>query len=395
MASSNKHWPSMFKSKPKNHHHHPWQQHGINSSHISTGHHRNPLSPAVLSGCEEKSPEPKPRWNPRPEQIRILEAIFNSGMVNPPRDEIRKITFQLQEYGQVGDANVFYWFQNRKSRTKHKQRQSQSIHPTTNRPGPGPTLSVATLRTPSSSSSEKSSPDTSYYEKAPPAGSSNHPVIDDELLLDNNSLAAVPANHPLIFQAPACFSTEQPSFLPSISPGLSAEGFCFPDYGSVGNCPNVLLGDELMLMSNGTFKEKMEILQQQQQEFSNVVNPIVVSSSLSFSSPTNHAFQGACLWERPISPPKTTVFINDVCFEVAMRPLNVRETFGDDAVLFQSSGQRVLTNESGLTQQPLQNGAFYYLLRAFTPSLQAHDKTIALVTPKPSSIKEKNVVEPF
>ena len=41
-------------------------------------------------GCEERSPEPKPRWNPKPEQIRILEAIFNSGMVNPPRDEIRK-----------------------------------------------------------------------------------------------------------------------------------------------------------------------------------------------------------------------------------------------------------------------------------------------------------------
>lgn len=43
-------------------------------------------------------------------------------MVNPPREEIRKIRLQLQQYGQVGDANVFYWFQNRKSRTKNKQR---------------------------------------------------------------------------------------------------------------------------------------------------------------------------------------------------------------------------------------------------------------------------------
>lgn len=77
---------------------------------------------------EERSAEPKPRWNPKPEQIRILEAIFNSGMVNPPRDEIRKIRAQLQEYGQVGDANVFYWFQNRKSRSKHKLRQSQNLN---------------------------------------------------------------------------------------------------------------------------------------------------------------------------------------------------------------------------------------------------------------------------
>lgn len=79
-----------------------------------------------LGGPEERSPEPKPRWNPKPEQIRILESIFNSGMVNPPREEIRKIRAQLQEYGQVGDANVFYWFQNRKSRSKHKQRHLHS-----------------------------------------------------------------------------------------------------------------------------------------------------------------------------------------------------------------------------------------------------------------------------
>jgi hypothetical protein len=46
-------------------------------------------------------------------------------MVNPPRDEIPRIRMRLQEYGQVGDANVFYWFQNRKSRSKNKQRTGQ------------------------------------------------------------------------------------------------------------------------------------------------------------------------------------------------------------------------------------------------------------------------------
>ena len=72
------------------------------------------------------SAETKPRWNPRPEQIRILEGIFNSGVVNPPRDEIRRIRLRLQEYGHVADANVFYWFQNRKSRTKNKLRAAQA-----------------------------------------------------------------------------------------------------------------------------------------------------------------------------------------------------------------------------------------------------------------------------
>lgn len=104
---------------------------------------------------DERSPEPKPRWNPKPEQISILEAIFNSGMVNPPRDEIRKIRTQLQEYGQVGDANVFYWFQNRKSRSKHKLRHPQKNKAQQNSPSQLPQITPPSS---SSSSSDKSSP---------------------------------------------------------------------------------------------------------------------------------------------------------------------------------------------------------------------------------------------
>lgn len=110
----------------------------------------------------ERSPEPKPRWNPKPEQIRILEAIFNSGMVNPPREEIRRIRAQLQEYGQVGDANVFYWFQNRKSRSKHKLRllHNHSKHSLPQpQPQPQP-LSSANSASSSSSSSSSSSKST-------------------------------------------------------------------------------------------------------------------------------------------------------------------------------------------------------------------------------------------
>jgi hypothetical protein len=46
-------------------------------------------------------------------------------MVNPPRDEIPRIRLRLQEYGPVGDANVFYWFQNRKARSKNKPRAAR------------------------------------------------------------------------------------------------------------------------------------------------------------------------------------------------------------------------------------------------------------------------------
>jgi len=51
-----------------------------------------------------------------------LEAIFQSGVVSPPREEIKRIRAQLEVFGQVGDPNVYYWFQNRKSRSKRKPR---------------------------------------------------------------------------------------------------------------------------------------------------------------------------------------------------------------------------------------------------------------------------------
>ncbi|GAA0173401.1 homeodomain transcription factor [Lithospermum erythrorhizon] len=66
------------------------------------------------------------RWTPKPEQILILESIFNSGMVNPPKDETVRIRKLLEKFGSVGDANVFYWFQNRRSRSRRRQRQLQA-----------------------------------------------------------------------------------------------------------------------------------------------------------------------------------------------------------------------------------------------------------------------------
>ncbi|KAK9986896.1 hypothetical protein SO802_031847 [Lithocarpus litseifolius] len=76
-------------------------------------------------GSERNEPV-RSRWTPKPEQILILESIFNSGMVNPPKDETVRIRKLLEKFGSVGDANVFYWFQNRRSRSRRRQRQMQA-----------------------------------------------------------------------------------------------------------------------------------------------------------------------------------------------------------------------------------------------------------------------------
>ncbi|XP_015164268.1 WUSCHEL-related homeobox 11-like isoform X1 [Solanum tuberosum] len=74
----------------------------------------------------ERNETVRSRWNPKPEQIVILESIFNSGMVNPQKDETVRIRKMLEQFGAVGDANVFYWFQNRRSRSRRRQRQIQA-----------------------------------------------------------------------------------------------------------------------------------------------------------------------------------------------------------------------------------------------------------------------------
>ncbi|RWW26630.1 hypothetical protein GW17_00008975, partial [Ensete ventricosum] len=69
----------------------------------------------------------------------ILESIFNSGMVNPPKEETVRIRKLLEKFGAVGDANVFYWFQNRRSRSRRRQRQLQASLMVDPRAAPGVT----------------------------------------------------------------------------------------------------------------------------------------------------------------------------------------------------------------------------------------------------------------
>nr|CAB3477869.1 unnamed protein product [Digitaria exilis] len=96
MASSfnNRHWPSMFRSK---HAAEPWQAHpDVSSSpppHLLSGAAGN--NTAATGSCLKHT---------------------SSGYA----------VLRGREYGHVGDANVFYWFQNRKSRSKNKLRSSAS-----------------------------------------------------------------------------------------------------------------------------------------------------------------------------------------------------------------------------------------------------------------------------
>ncbi|KAK1326860.1 WUSCHEL-related homeobox 8 [Acorus calamus] len=242
---------------------------------------------------EERSPEPKLRWNPRPEQIRILESIFNSGMVNPPRDEIRRIRSQLQQFGQVGDANVFYWFQNRKSRSKHKNCHRKI---------------TTTSSSSSSSSSDKSSPDKPELLVEPP-----------------------------------------PPTPPEYMSGLVE----VPEHG-LGVCSGLLSE----IISGGIEEEEMKMMMMEVHPG----YPVIANANAYIPTITSCGFSDIRGGVGEIGGERVTVFINEMAFEVGVGPINLREAFGDDAVLLHSSGHPVLTDHLGLTLHPLQHGASYYLV---------------------------------
>ncbi|KAK9051677.1 hypothetical protein SSX86_028305 [Deinandra increscens subsp. villosa] len=350
MGSSNRHWPSMFKSKPiyTTQKDHQWQ-----SPHSSATNRSSPYS----SGCDERAPEPKPRWNPKPEQIRILESIFNSGLVNPPRDEIRRIRARLQEYGQVGDANVFYWFQNRKSRSKHKNRHLQK----TQNPQPG--SKAVTITTSSSSSSDKSSSKSI------------------EFFLNSPTVSVNQQPQPYLGGAGGNVSPAPP---PATPRGVLSRTFLFPRGAtetSFVTSSGMLLTDLMMNHQYGipTKNPSSKMVEEDAiiKMFNHTTPPPPPPPPTLFvpnAPSTINDLQGV---EEAVGTGKTIVFINDVPFEVPVGGfINVKEAFGGDAVLVDSSGQAVVTNECGMTVQALEHGAFYYLVRSFTYD---HAATVDLI----------------
>lgn len=173
-------------------------------------------------------------------------------MVNPPRDEIKKIRGKLQEYGQVGDANVFYWFQNRKSRSKHKQRhiQAKAQQQQQNNSSHQPNI------TSSSSSSDKSSPNSLSFS----IGSSN---VMDLLNSPTSSVNQQNYNDFLSNEQPFFFTVQPtaPPPVPTHDHSALTQGFCFPDsttFSSSSSSSGLFLSEWMGISQTPNSSKKVE-----------------------------------------------------------------------------------------------------------------------------------------
>ncbi|KAF3788407.1 WUSCHEL-related homeobox 9 [Nymphaea thermarum] len=268
MASSNRHWPSMFKSKPCNSHHHQWQH-------------------DIISAC------------------------------------------QKQPYSS-GDANVFYWFQNRKSRSKHKQRhlsgKTHLSNPTSTSVAATPppqmntitatataaaiaatttntaTVTTTTTTTTNSSSSSERTSSSAYLNAMESVNSPSTPTASV-----NQTGFYQPALHQFPLHDPRPFFFQNSAPFPSLSAPSSLS-----ELSSMVQLHEQLKQDERLNVVVGSPHQNYAIA------------PLLQDLGCSASSSA-----------------RLTVFINDLAFEVAPMPVNVREAFGEEAVLLHSSGQPV------------------------------------------------------
>ncbi|CAN6843929.1 unnamed protein product [Brassica oleracea var. botrytis] len=273
------------------------------SSQSPTGQGRSPSAPSNSTAPSRS------RWSPKPEQILILESIFNSGIVNPPKDETVRIRKMLEQFGAVGDTNVFYWFQNRRSRSRRRQRQ----------------LQTATAAAVTSRGAEDQQHMTTM--------SMHHPYRNNEINLGFGSCSNSSAN--FFFNDP---SSQVSSFLLGHS-SSSSNGGCVSNNGM----------ENLFTMYG--HESDHPHLHQHSSNDATISNPSDQNSSF-------HYQQGLM-----------TVFINGVPTEVTEGAIDMKAMFGEDLALMHSSGLPLPIDEFGFLMHSLQHGQSYFLVTQFNSLL--------------------------
>ncbi|KAJ4753771.1 WUSCHEL related homeobox 11 [Rhynchospora pubera] len=253
-------------------------------------------------------PEPvRSRWTPKPEQILILESIFNSGMVNPPKEETVRIRKLLEKFGTVGDANVFYWFQNRRSRSRRRQRQMQAgLANSESRVSSGANFQFGSGTTTGDSSTGGGA---SFYE-CNSSGSWS------------GGLSHSPYSSSYSNQYSGCYSSGATS--------SSSHGFVGDEMSSGGGGG----GEDLFAISR-----QMGYMENNQSQY-----------GCGSGAPSQWQYQTGTI----------SVFINGVPMEVPRGSFNLRATFDQDVVLVTSSGELLPVNEYGSLMQSLQMGESYF-----------------------------------
>ncbi|CAN8269847.1 unnamed protein product [Cochlearia groenlandica] len=283
------------------------------TQHSPPGHKHSPSS--STSGSTSTEPV-RSRWSPKPEQILILESIFNSGMVNPPKQETVRIRKMLEKFGAVGDANVFYWFQNRRSRSRRRQRQIQAA-------------AAAATATTANTCDQTMMVSTSLPQHCGNDLGFGGCSTSSNYLFGGSSQQVVPSYFIALSSSSSCCFKILFCFLFSLASPSSYGGGC----------------DNLLTMSSQMGYHEANHYQDHSSNVASILSPPHDQNS-------NFQYQQGVI----------TVFINGVPTEVARGGIDMKSTFGQDLVLVHSSGFPLPIDEFGFLMHSLQHGEAYFLV---------------------------------
>lgn len=277
-------------------------------------------------------PSARQRWAPSQTQLHILERLYDHGNCTPNKKKIKEITSELSQHGPISETNVYNWFQNRKARAKRKQQRLPQKE------------GESEVDTDGESSREKK------------------PKIDDEFNKEDagyseKNVDAFEKRHGIFLMGSA--QTEAISQIHERSHGMNNIGLRHADTDAQGFEKNY-----------GVINQKTHANDQQQ---FNGTRDNVSSSLLHFKTEADLNIDTSLERTGNAAIVSTendqrgsrvmTVLLDGKQFEVPVGVVDVRRTFGDTAVLLDSHGHVVPTNDSGMTFHPLHGSESYTLLR--------------------------------
>ncbi|GLJ37173.1 hypothetical protein SUGI_0754100 [Cryptomeria japonica] len=291
--------------------------------------------PGGAAQIEQRNPQTKARWNPKKEQIDILESIFDSGNNNPSRAEIQMIRTRLQEFGEVGDANVFYWFQNRKSRNRKRQRRLNVTKENEDEISPS-------IQTSTANPTQTNPPNPTQANTANPIQTSTTNPIQ----------AMEKSGFPTLSASNSSFANQQIQQTQQVSAD-----------------PHINMHQGGLLSGGTTYPYKYNsAISSFPQDYSSFLLPEMQSYSFDHYQSHEAAIPSALTEARPDTrvgygnEDLLTVTINGMKYKAPNGPINVREAFGPNVIMVDTACQIVHTNEQGFSLHGLEEGGDYYLL---------------------------------
>lgn len=281
-------------------------------------------------------PSARQRWTPSQPQLQILETLYDRGICTPNKHKLKEITGELSLHGSISETNVYNWFQNRKARAKRKRQ----LLPQKEGESEADTDGDSSREKKPKTDDEFNKEDAGYGEKNADAPEKSHGIYLRGSGQAEAKLQMHERNHDMSNIGLRHVDKDAQLF---------EKNYSVVNYKTHANDQQQFDGTRENVSSSLLFFQT-EADPHGDTSLERTGNAALVSTENSMSQIDQ---QGSRVM---------TVLLDGKQFEVPAGVVDVRRTFGDNAILLDSHGHVVPTNDVGMTFHPLHGSESYTLL---------------------------------